>query len=184
MQSLGLEVQPGTACDTSQRTVSDRVCTPNSTVVGYMGGTGKYPTYQNYTTANNFSETVRLVYDEAKLPFDTILDAYWQYAPDPTEPQPDPAYQLRMFYVDEAQRSKMLASIAAKRKSTSGQVLIDVFAASDYIFWKAEEYHQNYFAKSGMGCQNKAKARGGSGAGVDALLQSLEAMSRRHATID
>ena len=146
------------------------------------------------------------------------------------------SYQLRMFYVDEAQRSKMLASIAAKRKSTSGQVLIDVFAASDYIFWKAarlpptthaharahararttlpqcrgaappararsmlrletcfassaalhsqEEYHQNYFAKSGMGCQNKAKARGGSGAGVDALLQSLEAMSRRHATID
>eukprot|EP01043_Picozoa_sp_COSAG02_P066896 COSAG02_NODE_10559_length_1914_cov_3.369697_1_plen_104_part_10 len=104
-----------------------------------MGGTGMYPNYQNYTAGNNYSETLRLVYDPAELTYEEILKTYWQYAPDPTMPEPDPAYQLRIFYVDDEQKAAAEKSIAAQKKATPGS-LIDLFAADDYTFWKAEEY--------------------------------------------
>ena len=44
-------------CNTGDSSISDRVCAPQSTVVGYMGGTGEYPNYGNYTQNNNYSET-------------------------------------------------------------------------------------------------------------------------------
>ena len=34
--------------------------------------------------------------------FSKILESYWEYAPDPTMPEPDPAYQLRIFYTVRA----------------------------------------------------------------------------------
>ena len=49
-----------------------------------MGGRGCCPTYENYTAANNFSETVRLVYDNKSTTYDDLLEAYWQFVPDPT----------------------------------------------------------------------------------------------------
>lgn len=135
--------------------MSDKVCQPINTVVGYMGGTGEYPNYGNYTSANNYSETLRLVWDTSELSYADMLTAYWQYAPDPTMPEPDPAYQLRLFYTDEAQRKEAAASIAAFNKANPG-TLIGLYPAADYTFWKAEEYHQHYFDKSGQTCGNRA----------------------------
>ena len=116
-----------------------------------MGGTGEYPNYENYTAANNYSETLRLVYDPSTLGFADILDAYWRYAPDPTMPEPDPAYQLRIFWVDDAQKAAAEASIAAQNKATPG-TLVTLLSADEYTFWKAEEYHQHYFDKGGQQC--------------------------------
>lgn len=118
-----------------------------------MGGLAPFPTYQNYTAGDNYSETLRLVYDPAKLSYDTILQNYWQFAPDPTMPEPDPAYQLRIFYVDEAQRKAAQASIDKQPQGT----LVELVAAADYTFWKAEEYHQHYFDKSGETCSNQKR---------------------------
>ena len=50
-------------------------------MVGYMGGNGTYPNYQNYTMANNYSETVRLVYDTTQTNFADLLAAYWAFVP-------------------------------------------------------------------------------------------------------
>lgn len=36
------------------------------------------------------------------------------------------------------------ASIATQSKSVGAQLNVALFRASDYIFWKAEEYHQQY----------------------------------------
>jgi peptide methionine sulfoxide reductase MsrA len=74
-------------CNTTHNSVSDRVCTPDETVVGYMGGVGDYPAYNSNYTQLNYSETVRLVYDPAVLPFQKIMDEYWQLAPDAIDPQ-------------------------------------------------------------------------------------------------
>eukprot|EP01049_Picozoa_sp_SAG25_P014324 SAG25_NODE_2495_length_1571_cov_1.680027_1_plen_163_part_00 len=155
---------PDTGCSTTQHTESDKDCQPMTTVVGYMGGRGEYPTYQNYTNANNYSETVRMVYDSSKLSYADILQAYWQYAPDPTMPEPDPAYQLRIFYVDEVQRAEATQSVAAAEKAAGaapGSFLIEIAPASEYTFWKAEEYHQHYFDKSGQTCGNRTPLQGG-----------------------
>jgi peptide methionine sulfoxide reductase MsrA len=46
------------------------------------------------------------------------------------------------------------ASIAAYAKSSGTTPVISVFNASDYTFWKAEEYHQKFYEKMGETCGN------------------------------
>eukprot|EP00035_Acanthoeca_spectabilis_P001307 m.79195 g.79195 ORF g.79195 m.79195 type:complete len:128 (+) comp10782_c0_seq1:288-671(+) len=117
-----------------------------------MGGTGVHPTYDNYTAGNNYSETLRLEYDSTKTSYNDLLAAYWQYAPDPTEPCGDPAYCLRIFTVTAEQWEEASASVAAFAKASGSQPSIVLYNASDYTFWKAEEMHQHYFQKTGQPC--------------------------------
>ena len=72
LAGLNTKADPS-SCPTGSTSVSDKECTPDTTVVGYMGGTGMFPNYQNYTANNNFSETLRLVYDPAKTTFADLL---------------------------------------------------------------------------------------------------------------
>ena len=44
------------------------------------------------------------------------------------------------------------AAVAAQQNKTTGKILLDVLPASRYTFWKAEDYHQNYFNKTGEQC--------------------------------
>lgn len=139
---------------TGDGSVSDKTCVPESTVVGYMGGVSPYPTYQNYTMGDNYSETLRLEFDGQRTTFSDLLEAYWRYVPDTTMGCPDPAYCPRIFYIDNEQ--KQLAEASAAKKNISGSLLV-ILPASDFIFWKAEEYHQNYMKKLGMGCGSAQK---------------------------
>mmetsp|Transcript_2218 Transcript_2218/g.5166 ORF Transcript_2218/g.5166 Transcript_2218/m.5166 type:complete len:131 (+) Transcript_2218:243-635(+) len=121
-----------------------------------MGGHDLFPTYHN---KSNCSETVRLEYDSKKTSYFQILDAYWKYCGDPTLPMPDTGYQLRIFYVDDHQRSAAEASVAEKEKELGKKVYVAVLPASEYVFWKAEEYHQQYFQKQGSRCGAPPPAR-------------------------
>jgi len=140
--------------------VSDKTCVPASTVVGYMGGTGSYPNYQNYTGQlqpnytyqNNYSETLRLEYDGQSTTFSDLLAAYWRNVPGPTMECPDPAYCPRIFYVDDAQKQAAQASLSKQQSKTSGKIILAILPASEYTFWKAEEYHQNFNDKAGERC--------------------------------
>lgn len=117
-----------------------------------MGGVGEYPTYDNYTAANNYSETLRLEYDGVNTTYSDLLEAYWAYAPDVTEPCYDPAYCLRIFYNSEKQHKLAAASIASANKKAGQQIPIALLDATAFTFWKAEDYHQNYFARGGETC--------------------------------
>mmetsp|Transcript_16211 Transcript_16211/g.56630 ORF Transcript_16211/g.56630 Transcript_16211/m.56630 type:complete len:167 (-) Transcript_16211:581-1081(-) len=140
------------------------MCKPMETVVGYMGGTGSFPTYNNYTTANNYSETVRILYDTRRTTFKQIMDEYftaaavWGGPGVSWTPQEDPAYQLRVFVLDASQRAIAEAAAAAQRqKIPKGTTLqLSIYDAADFTFWKAEEYHQHYLQKEGEQCQAAA----------------------------
>lgn len=107
-----------------------------------------YPTYSNYTASgNNYSETVRLLYDTRHVTFDDIMTFYWTAAQvwgGPNclwQPQPDSAYQLRVFALDAEQRSVAEASKAALQQKApykGAKVQMTVYDAVDYTFWKAE----------------------------------------------
>ena len=128
MELPGLNVGADTACPTGaeigdQPTISDADCAPISTVVGYMGGAGCCPTYDNHSNPNNFSETVRLSFDESLTSYEDLLDAYWLFlslgspsGKPPTEPCVDFAYCARIFYVDDEQRTAAEASLAVQQK--------------------------------------------------------------------
>lgn len=122
-----------------------------------MGGTGSCPTYYNYTTQNNYSETLRLEYS-APTTFQDLLDTYWANVPDPTFPCGDPAYCPRIFYVNAEQKKLTEESLFARQKVTKAKILLAILPAEDFVFWKAEEAHQQYFKKSGQQCPSAGKA--------------------------
>jgi len=140
-------------CNTGESSISDKVCAPESTVVGYMGGTGEYPNYQNYTMGNNYSETLRLLYDPAVTSYKDMLDHYWTYAGgSATYPSDDPAYQFRLFFNGRAQQQQATAALASWTKTANAKLYIDILDAEAYTFWKAEEYHQKYDWQYGDPC--------------------------------
>jgi peptide methionine sulfoxide reductase MsrA len=144
-------------CNTTHNSVNDKKCVPGCTVVGYMGGTGDYPSYSTNYTALNYSETVRLVFDPEELAFEKIMDEYWKLAPDAIDPQSskwkaylisaysddcisDPAYFLRIFTTTDAQLSLAKASMQNQLVlQNTSKLYVQIEAATDYEFWKAEE---------------------------------------------
>ena len=48
------------------------MCAPTATVVGYMGGTGDYPSYDTNYSKLNYTETIRVIYDAEALPFEKV----------------------------------------------------------------------------------------------------------------
>lgn len=153
---------PDTHCKTGansgdEPTINDKECVPSSTVVGYMGGSGCCPTYDNYTAGNNFSETLRVVFDGTETTYADLLNAYWDYVPDPTMQCGDPAYCPNIFYVDDAQKQAAATSIAEQSKKANATLLVGLWPASMFQFWKAEEYHQNFFAKNGETCPTNGR---------------------------
>jgi peptide methionine sulfoxide reductase MsrA len=125
-----------TACDTTHNTVSDRVCKPANTVVGYMGGSGDYPRYDTNYTKLGYSETVRLVYDPSMLSVDSIMKAYFQYSPDPEMAESDPAYKNRIFTTTPSQFIAVNRYLATYAKADNTKLFVDVHDSSTYTFWK------------------------------------------------
>jgi peptide methionine sulfoxide reductase MsrA len=113
-----------------------------------MGGTGSFPIYDNYTHNNTFSETLRLEFDQSTTSYSQLLDAYWRYVP-PGSSCYDPAYCPRIFFVDGEQEKAARASLAAHNSTVEE---LQILPASEFVFWKAEEVHQQYNKKMGFPC--------------------------------
>lgn len=113
-----------------------------------MGGTGSFPIYANYTHNNTFSETLRLEFDQSTTSYSQLLDAYWRYVP-PGSSCYDPAYCPRIFFVDGEQEKAARASLAAHNSTVEE---LQILPASEFVFWKAEEVHQQYNKKMGFPC--------------------------------
>lgn len=155
VDKLGTEDPPG-HCNTSVHSVSEETCVPHSTVVGYMGGHGDYPDYDTNVTSLNYSETLRLIYDPQQLSFERVMENYWKLGLEgmynPCEPPYESNYAWRVFATSEEQRRIALASRDNEAKKLNCSLQMDVLNASEWIFWKAEEHHQQYNYKIGIQC--------------------------------
>ena len=121
-------------------------------ISGYTGGTTVNPTYQQVCTgATGHAEAVRVVFDDDKIDYGTLLNAFFEMH-DPTQvnrqgPDIGTQYRSGVFYKDDAQRAAAEAAkeaVAANR----GSVATEVTQASE--FYPAEDYHQRYFEKRGF----------------------------------
>ena len=126
-----------------------------STTVGYMGGTLKNPTYEDVCTdQTGHAEIVQVEYDPSKISYHEILDIFWN-CHDPTtlnRQGPDVGTQYRsvIFYHNqeqetEAKKSKQELESSGKYKK---KIVTEIVPASE--FYKAEEYHQQYYQKCGI----------------------------------
>jgi peptide-methionine (S)-S-oxide reductase len=126
-----------------------------NTMVGYSGGHTKNPTYEQVCTDHTgHAEVVQVEFDSNILPFEKLLDVFWNNH-DPTQlnrqgPDVGTQYRSAIFYHDSKQEE-----IAKKSKESldkSGKfgkkIVTEILPAQE--FYKAEDYHQQYYAKCGL----------------------------------
>ena len=121
-----------------------------SATAGYTGGRVLNPTYEEVSEGGTgHRESVQIVFDPAKISYARLLDVFWHNI-DPTDNagqfcDKGSQYRSAIFYHDAAQKQLAQESKAAVEKKF-GRVVTDVLPAS--IFWRAEEYHQDYYKKN------------------------------------
>lgn len=122
-----------------------------TTSAGYTGGHLRQPTYKQVCGGDSgHAEAVRVVFDPLQVSYEQLARLYFETHDftqvDRQGPDIGPQYRSEIFYLDEGQRQaaeKLLAELRAKgfqpatRLSRAGE------------FWPAEDYHQNYYYKTG-----------------------------------
>lgn len=122
-----------------------------SVASGYAGGKVKNPTYREVCTGSTgHAEVIQLTYDPKKVSFDELLEVFWN-THDPTTLNRQGAdegtqYRSVVFYHNEEQ--KKLAEEYKKQLETSHVYKSPIVTEiSPYtVFYKAEGYHQDYYA--------------------------------------
>ncbi|MCL4158685.1 UNVERIFIED_CONTAM: hypothetical protein GTU68_052442 [Idotea baltica] len=119
-----------------------------------MGGKVKNPTYKEVCSGlTGHAEVLQITYDPAIITFSELLEVFWK-THDPTtlnRQGNDVGTQYRsvVFYHDEQQKSE--AEKYKKELDKSGAfsdpIVTEITETS--AFYKAEDYHQNYFNQNG-----------------------------------
>jgi peptide-methionine (S)-S-oxide reductase len=120
---------------------------------GYIGGQVPNPSYQAVCTGQTgHAEAIEIEYDPAIVPFEKLLEVFFA-THDPTTLNRQGAdagtqYRSGIFYHDDEQ--KRIAEDVIKRLDQArvfpGKIVTEVTKAT--IFYPAEDYHQDYFAKN------------------------------------
>ena len=123
-------------------------------VSGFCGGTVANPSYKQVCTGTTgHAEACNIIYDPLQISYDELLEAFF-VAHDPTQLNRQgndvgTQYRSAIFYHNTAQRSK--AEYYIKKLNTEKvyphPIVTEVTAY--VIFYKAEDYHQDYYNQNG-----------------------------------
>ena len=127
-----------------------------ATEVGYTGGKTSNPTYKEVCgKGTGHAEAVKIEFDPAVVSFDELLGVFWN-CHNPTHvnrqgPDVGDQYRTAIFTLNDDQKQKAEASRAAVSASGRFDKPIATIIEPFGIWWKAEEYHQQYLEKNGGG---------------------------------
>jgi len=118
-------------------------------VSGYMGGTTRSPSYREVCEGDTgHLEAVEVTYDPARVDFRELAKYFFEIH-DPTQANgqgPDIGQQyLSAVFCNNAEEQKTAKELIGILKGKGYNVVTKVLPAN--TFWKAEEYHQDYYAK-------------------------------------
>lgn len=133
---------------------------------GYMGGTLKNPTYKDVCTGQTgHAEVCQITYNPNIISFEELLEVFWK-THDPTTLNRQGGdigtqYRSAVFYHDATQ--KQIAENIKNDLSQSGAYdapIVTTFEPAS-VFYKAEDYHQDYFNLNGHNpyCQMVVKPK-------------------------
>ncbi len=129
-------------------------------VSGYMGGKVPFPTYDDVCSGTTgHAEVVRVEFDPAKTNFETLAKFFFEIH-DPTQidrqgPDVGSQYRSVIFYTDDNQRD-IAQDLVQILEGKGLDVATEISPAPP--FFAAEEYHQNFTARTGRGaCHFKVK---------------------------
>lgn len=126
-----------------------------STTVGFTGGTAKNPSYKEVCTGRTgHAEAVEVEFDPAKVSYLQLLAVFWK-SHDPTTmnrqgPDVGTQYRSAIFYHDAEQEEQARSSKTTLEKDHvfKRPIVTEITPASE--FYRAEDYHQQYFEKQGI----------------------------------
>jgi len=130
----------------------DRLKGVISTAVGYTGGTIENPTYEQVCSGKTgHIEAIEIVFDPAVISFHELVEIFWKNI-DPTQENGQfadtgPQYHTVIFYHDEEQRLQAEASKRELEESGKFGRRIATRIEPAQPFYKAEDYHQEYYLK-------------------------------------
>ena len=128
----------------------DKLQGVKNVVSGYTGGTIKNPSYETVTRGGTgHYEAVEITYDGNQLSYAQLLDFFWKNI-DPFNDRGQfcdlgSSYLSAIFYQNDNEKIEVENSIK-RLKEKSNNIKTHVLAFKE--FFKAEEYHQNFYQKN------------------------------------
>ena len=119
---------------------------------GYMGGTNPNPTYKEVCTGTTgHAEVTRITFDPAVISYEELLEVLWT-THDPTTLNRQGAdagtqYRSAIFYENDEQKIKAEKSKAEVAPTIWDQTIVTQIVPAE-TFYKAEDYHQEYYANN------------------------------------
>ncbi len=122
-------------------------------VSGYAGGDMENPSYEDVIYGNtNHAETIQIKFDPKIISYEQILEIFWHLI-DPTTLNKQGAdegtqYRSIIFYHNDTQ--KKTAEESREKAGKSGMYKDPIVTKIEpfKVFYKAEDYHQNYFERN------------------------------------
>ena len=126
------------------------------TAVGYTGGSFKNPTYEDVCCGDTgHAEAVEIGYDPSVISYEKLLDLFWT-SHNPTTlnrqgPDFGDQYRSAVFFHNPEQEAAAQKSkeVLAKSGRWKDAIVTQIVPAT--TFYRAEEYHQQYLRKRGLG---------------------------------
>jgi len=122
-----------------------------SVISGYAGGTTKNPNYEQVCSeTTGHAEVVQVEFDPSVVSYEDLLRKFF-HAHDPTTlnrqgPDVGTSYRSIILYKDANQKQIAEKVKAEAQKDWSDPIVTEIVPLQ--AFYKAEEYHQDYFAKN------------------------------------
>ena len=121
-------------------------------VSGYTGGKKENPIYEEVSSGRTgHLEAIQITYDSSKITYEELLDVFWRQI-DPTDASgqfSDKGTQYRTAIFYHNQKQKELAELSKaeleRSKKFDQPIAIEILKAG--TFYKAEDYHQNYYKR-------------------------------------
>ncbi|MFP4600686.1 MAG: peptide-methionine (S)-S-oxide reductase MsrA [Persicimonas sp.] len=130
----------------------DRIDGVTATIVGYTGGEEAHPTYEQVASGQtSHAEAIRVYYEPEEVSYAQLLEVFWRNI-DPTQTDGQfvdrgTQYRSAIYYHDP--RQKQLAEESKAELERSGPfdepIVTELEPAG--TFWRAEEYHQDFYKK-------------------------------------
>ena len=129
----------------------DKVPGVLSTTSGYTGGHVANPTYSQVSAGGTgHAEAVEIVYDPSKVGYEQLLEYFWRHIDPLVKDQQfcdhGDQYRSAIFYRNDKEKQLAEATKAKVEQQLKKPVFTQIAPAS--AFYKAEDYHQDYYVKN------------------------------------
>jgi peptide-methionine (S)-S-oxide reductase len=147
--SQGREIATlGGGCFWCIEAVFERLNGVDTVEAGYAGGNTENPSYDEVCGGKTgHAEVAQITFDPSKISYDSLLSVYWE-AHDPTTLNRQGAdvgtqYRSVIFYHSPQQKEAAERSLKNAQKSFDAPIVTEIKPLVK--FFKAENYHQDYF---------------------------------------